>query len=200
MKALNLYAGLGGNRRKWSDFNVNVTAVENNAGIAAIYQDMFPDDRVIVGDAHEYLLEHYMEYDFIWSSPPCPTHSRYRHSVGFIAKGFKAVYPDMTLYQEIILLKHHFYGKWVVENTVSYYDPLIPPLKVGRHYMWSNFDIPNIKVGKSGIGDMPKIKQLEELSGYDLSGYKIANKRQMLRNLVSPEVGRHVLECAIASE
>ena len=75
MKVLNLYAGIGGNRKLWED--VEVTAVENNAQIAKIYQDFFPDDKMVIADAHQYLLEHYKEFDFIWSSPPCPTHSRF---------------------------------------------------------------------------------------------------------------------------
>ena len=37
MKVLNLYAGIGGNRKLWTD--VEVTAIENNESIAAIYQD-----------------------------------------------------------------------------------------------------------------------------------------------------------------
>lgn len=72
MKVLNLYCGIGGNRRQWE--NVEVTAVEHNESIAAIYKDLFPNDIVIVADAHQYLLDHYSEFDFIWASPPCPTH------------------------------------------------------------------------------------------------------------------------------
>ncbi|GAI27248.1 unnamed protein product, partial [marine sediment metagenome] len=117
IKVLNLYAGIGGNRKLWE--NVDVTAIENNAEIAKIYQDFFSNDKVIVTDAHQYLLKYFMEYDFIWSSPPCPTHSITR----FLHK--KKVYPDMELYQEIILLKHFFRGKWVVENVKPYYKPLI---------------------------------------------------------------------------
>jgi DNA (cytosine-5)-methyltransferase 1 len=135
MKVLNLYAGLGGNRKLWT--NVEVTAVELDPRIAAVYQRLNPEDTVVVGDAHQYLLDHYDEYDFIWSSPPCPTHSRMakatRHSL--------RRYPDMKLYEEILFLKHFFKGQWVVENVVSYYDPLIEPKRNGRHYYWANFDV-----------------------------------------------------------
>jgi site-specific DNA-cytosine methylase len=55
MKILNLYAGIGGNRKLWGD--VEVVAVENNEKIAQIYQDFFPGDKVILGDAHKYLEE-----------------------------------------------------------------------------------------------------------------------------------------------
>ena len=80
MKVLNLYAGIGGNRKLWN--GVDCTAVEIEPKIAKIYSDFFPKDKVIVGDAHQYLLEHYDDgWDFIWSSPPCPTHSitRFMH-------------------------------------------------------------------------------------------------------------------------
>ena len=80
MKVLNLYAGIGGNRRLWQ--NVHVTAVEQNADIAKVYYHFFPEDKMIIGDAHEYLLKHFTEYDFIWSSPPCPTHSKINYSNG----------------------------------------------------------------------------------------------------------------------
>jgi len=70
IKILNLYAGIGGNRKLWPDQEIEVTAIENNKSIAKIYKDFFPNDTVIVGDAHQYLLEHYKEFDFIWSSPP----------------------------------------------------------------------------------------------------------------------------------
>jgi len=77
VKILNLYAGIGGNRKLWGG-EIEVIAVEINPDIAKIYQDNFPNDKVIVGDAHAYLEEHFEEFDFIWSSPPCPSHSKIR--------------------------------------------------------------------------------------------------------------------------
>jgi len=84
MKILNLYAGIGGNRTLWREEH-EVTAVENNKERAEVYQKRFPNDTVVVGDAHKYLLEHHSEFDFIWSSPPCPTHSRLNYPA--FAKG-----------------------------------------------------------------------------------------------------------------
>ena len=74
MKILNLYAGIGGNRKLWGDEH-EITAVEYDVKIAECYKKLFPNDNVIVADAHEYLRKHFREYDFIWASPPCPTHS-----------------------------------------------------------------------------------------------------------------------------
>lgn len=131
MMVLNLYAGIGGNRKLWTD--VEVTAVELNPQIAKIYQDFFPDDKVIVADAHQYLLEHFKEFEFIWSSPPCPTHSRVNDM--FVRSEVNPIrYADMGLYQEIILLKSYFKGKYCVENVVSFYEPLYPPQEIDNHY------------------------------------------------------------------
>lgn len=201
MKVLNLYCGIGGNRKLWTD--VEVTAVEFNPDIAGVYQKFFPDDKVIVGDAHQYLLEHYQEFDFIWSSPPCPTHSKINYSNG----GRWAVeYPDMKLYQEIILLQEWFKGKYVVENVISYYEPLIKPQESGRHYFWSNFTIPKkdygVQIGTLMHGTRKRIirevqiPELMSLHGFDLNEIKIPNKRQVLRNCVFPELGLLILDMA----
>ena len=191
MRILNLYAGIGGNRRLWS--NAQVTAVEINPDIAKVYKDFYPQDTVIVGDAHQYLLEHYKEFDFIWSSPPCPTHGQYRFNVGVRAKGYKGVYPDMKLYEEIIFLQYHAKGLYAVENVVSYYEPLIQPQKVGRHYVWSNFSISPFECEASNIGSKNKISDFQE---YDLTKYKLSNKRQVLRNGVNSSLGLHIFLCA----
>ena len=171
---------------------VEVTAVELNPDIAAIYKDFFPDDKIVIGDAHNYLLENYNEYDFIWSSPPCQTHSQIRYNLGFKNRGTKAVYPDMKLYEEILLLQWYFKGEWVVENTRGFYEPLIPPRFIGSHYIWSNFYIQNIKTDNRNHRD-GTVESLQSRKQIDLSGYDIINKRQILRNCVEPELGLHII-------
>jgi DNA (cytosine-5)-methyltransferase 1 len=200
IKVLNLYAGIGGNRKLWE--NVEVTAVEINPEIAKIYQDFFPEDKVVVGDAHKYLLEHYREFDFIWSSPPCPTHSR-MNNLKFqqIDKGFKPKFPDMKLYEEIVFLKHWFKGKWVVENVISYYDPLIKPQKSNNHYFWCNFIILNQQKDIRGIRS-EDIKYKEKRNGFDFSDKDVPKrfKKKVLNNCVKPEVGLSVFNCAYKSK
>ena len=203
MKILNLYAGIGGNRKLWKGHEV--TAIENVQDIADVYQKLFPKDKVIVGDAHQYLLEHFKEFDFIWSSPPCQSHSK----TNFFLSGQGIYrYPDMKLYQEIIFLKQWFKGKWVVENVIPYYKPLVEPTKViGRHNFWCNFEIPDKKIDYVQIGTMNRnaskeaqrkaiireaqIPELLDLHG--LKDFKIKNKRQVLRNCVYPELGLHII-------
>jgi len=195
MKILNLFAGIGGNRKLWGNEH-EVTAVELNPEIAAAYKHFFPNDNVIIADAHAYLLEHYKEFDFIWASPPCQSHSSFRFNIGVRYRGVKPVYPDMMLYQEIIFLNSHFKGKWVVENVKPYYEPLIKGKLIQRHLFWSNFNIPEIEIEKENLR-AAQIPQLQELHGFDLSNFKVPNKRQVLRNCVHKKLGKHVLECCI---
>lgn len=191
MKVLNLYAGIGGNRKLWED--VEVTAIEKDFDIASVYADLYPQDRLIIGDAHKYLLEHYKEFEFIWASPPCQSHCQMRQNLAVRFRGTPANYPDMKLYQEIIFLTHNFNGLWVVENVDPYYEPLIKPsVELQRHLFWSNFYIPKRKF-PTDILRSAQIPDLQKHTGIDLSKYKLANKRQILRNCVYPELGQHIL-------
>ena len=207
MKILNLYACLGGNRYKWDEvakeagIEIEVTAVELDPELARMYQERFPNDTVIVADAHQYLLDHYKEFDFIWSSPPCPTHSRARF---WSSKGENTavdpVYPDMKLYQEIIFLQNFVDCYWIVENVIPYYTPLLNGSKRGRHIFWSNFGIPyNISDRKVKISEgKNEVQKLEIFHNIDLANYK-GNQRKdkIARNLVDYEAGRTIFETVL---
>lgn len=196
MRILNLYAGIGGNRRLWGDEH-QITAVEMDPDIAAVYADLYPNDEVIVGDAHEYLLANYKNFDYIWSSPPCQSHSSFRFNIGVRYRGTEPVYPDMKLYQEIILLMTHFEGLYVVENVKPYYDVLIKPTKeLQRHYFWANYDISDAEFKGENLRTA-QIPDLEKLHQVDLSKYKLSNKRQVLRNCILPDLGLHVFRHAL---
>ena len=202
-RILNLYACLGGNRYKWDEVsdNIEVVAVELDPELARLYQERFPNDTVIVADAHEYLLNNFKDFDFIWTSPPCPTHSRVRMSQKnrdtFIDK-----YPDMKLYEEVILLQHNFKGKYVVENVIPYYEPLMPAKKRGRHLYWTNFNLPN-NVGERKLPGtltnmIDEVGVLCKFHDYDFRKYKGDQPlNKIARNLVDYEVGRTILETAM---
>jgi len=196
MKILNLYAGLGGNRKKWED--CEVTAVEMEPDIAAVYKKLHPSDELIIGDAHQYLLDHADEYGAVWTSPPCQTHSRMMKAT----KHKKKRFTDLSLYQEIIFLQHFYKGKWVVENVKPYYSPLITPTSIlGRHYFWSNFPISDFKVpSPKGFINTTTVKGAEELKkwlGIEYKGnlYYKGNHcpGQILRNCVHPSLGEHIM-------
>lgn len=190
MKVLNLYAGIGGNKKFWA--NCEITAIELNPDIAKIYKEFFPDDNVIVDDAHEYLLKHFKEFDFIWSSPPCPTHSNIRRC-GVHKGQYEALYPDMTLYQEIILLNNFARAKFCIENVIPYYKPLIKNFfQLGRHYFWSNFFIKEINVINKREKKHEDITGNDLIYGIDLLKYDIKDKRKILRNMVDPEIGLYI--------
>lgn len=208
MKILNLYAGIGGNRKLWGDEH-EITAVELDPEIAAIYKANFPNDTVIVGDAHQYLLGHYMKFDFVWDSFPCTTHTRMNVNFSIIR------YPDLGLYQEIIFLESFFKGKYCVENVIPYYNPLIPAQQYNRHLFWCNFkirttdkrnppkQIQNIIAQKSKRkrktydGGIVNIKASQPHFGFDLSGISVKTRKdKMLRNCVDPEIGLMILEQA----
>ena len=204
IKICNLYCGIGGNRTMWK--NVNVTSVEIDERIAKVYLKRFPEDKMIIGDALEYVEENFREFDFIWASPPCPTHSIMCNSQN------KKKMPDLKLYSLIIFLQKWFKGKWVVENVKPYYNPLIKPtIEIDRHIFWTNFPISKLKIKKeynwyirrAQIPQLCKqhkidfkvfdvIKEVPEVH----TGKKQFRRRQILRNCVNPEIGLHIFKCA----
>lgn len=207
-KVLNLYACLGGNRYKWDEvvkqanIDLEVTAVELDKEAARLYQERFPNDKVIVSDAHQYLLDNFKDFDFIWSSPPCPSHSRARYwSSSNYDTTTEAIYPDMKLYEEILFLQHYYRtGKYVVENVIPYYEPLIPALKRGRHLYWTNFNLPNdLNDRRFAISQTKdELKALCDFHSYDFRKYKgTQSVVKMARNLVDYEAGKTIFQIAL---
>lgn len=196
MKILNLYAGIGGNRVLWGKEH-EITAVELDHEIAEIYKKRFPEDKVIVADAHNFLLENFEKYDFIWASPPCQSHSDIRR-LGVDTGQTKPIFPDMKLYQEIIFLQNFCKTKFCVENVRPYYDPLIKPTaKIGRHLFWSNFYLENFEGEQSEKIQIKNVTGSSEVFGFSLKNFNIRNKRQILRNQVDPKISEHILKCAL---
>ena len=149
MKILNAFAGHGGNRELWTDSQDQITAIEKNKLIADGYQERYPDDEVIVECAYTYIQKNYEKFDFIWCSPMCNRNSRF-------ALYHEQALPDLRLYELIVFLDTHFHGQYCVENTISWFRPLIEPQRRGRHYLWTNFWLPEFNVDKQFINEMPK--------------------------------------------
>ena len=145
----------------------------------------FPNDTVINTDAHFYLLHNYDKFDFIWSSPPCPSHSKLCYSQK-IKK-----YIDVSLYQQIILLENWFKGKYVVENVKPYYEYLIQPtVVIGRHPYWCNFEVEKLEIKNIDVTRSTK-EELSEYLGIPIPKYKGG---LLLRNSVEPKIGKHFLD------
>ncbi|MDR0285744.1 MAG: DNA cytosine methyltransferase [Propionibacteriaceae bacterium] len=215
-RVLNLYAGVGGNRAWWPS-DAEVTAVELDPGIAEAYATLWPQDTVVVGDAHRFLLDHLTDgWDLVWASPPCPSHSKLNR---FGAGKGRYRYPDLdTLYGEIILLREFAPQgmAWLVENVIPYYEPLVAPTTVlGRHYGWSNRWVPPVaadatrprisrerqsayKARKRTLSPMEAAEaaDFEEYFGLRLpacaDGWGRTKRRQVMRNCVHPLIGRVV--------
>jgi len=196
MRILNLYSGLGGNRKYWTD--CEVVAVEQQKNIANIYQDLYPYDHVIIADAHQYLIENYSKFDFIWSSPPCQSHSK----MALSGKNKTPHYPDLSLYEEILFLKQHFDGLWIVENVKPYYQPLIHAKTIGRHLFWSNFDFECIEpkspanfIKKTNVSGSEELKKWLGIE-YEGNIYYGNNHcpAQVLRNCVHPDIGKQIFD------
>lgn len=200
IKVLNLYAGVGGNRYLWP-VGLEVTAVEINAKIAAEYKRNFPLDHLVIGDAHEYLLKHYLEYDIIWTSRPCQSHTR----MNYIFK--KKQYIDLGLYQEIIFLQHFFKGRWLCENVNPYYIPLVPAqFHICRHLFWTNVpqltpvklpDFPKEYQGHNkGMNIMPRKAICDWLGivpGQQTIYLSGKSSEQVYRNCVHPLLGQSIM-------
>lgn len=204
MKILVLYAGLGGTMNLIDDTIHEITNVELNPQIAEVLANRKPNQKVIITDAHDYLLDHSDEYDFIQSSPPCQSHTA---MMKFTRHKLKR-YPDMKLYEEILFLQNFYKGIWYVENVIPYYEPLIDPsFKIGRHLFWSNFKVNKMESEPSSPKNMINEatvsgkKLMMDWLGiyYEKNIYYDGNHcpAQVLRNCMHPLIGKHIFDCAM---
>jgi DNA (cytosine-5)-methyltransferase 1 len=105
----------------------------------------------------------------------------------------------MILYEEILFLKHFYNGKYVVENVVPYYEPLVAAKRRHRHLYWTNFNLPSVLSNRNGNGliEKGKISDLEKFHNIDLSTYKgNQSKTKIGRNLVDYEAGKTIFQTA----
>lgn len=205
MKILVGCAGIGAESELWEDNVHEITHVEIDPVIAKVLRDRKPNRVVVIGDAFQYLLDHYNEFDFIWISPPCQGNSRMIRS----GRNRSPRYPDLRLYEVKIFLDYNFSGSYVIENVIPYYDPLIiPTIKIGRHYFWSNFYISNFREvyqPKNFIttGTVKGSEELKKWLGISYEGnlYYDGNHDpcQVLRNCIHPLIGEHVFNCLLST-
>ena len=196
MKILNLYAGIGGNRKLWGDHH-QITNIEINPELCKQLRNQFPNDTTIEHDSMSYLIRHYSEFDFIWASPPCQTHSRMNRIND--EKYHRHQYIDPSLYQIIIFLQENYEGGYIVENVIPYYGVAFNPVIYGRHSFWSNYDIkclnwkpPKFNLFDQSLNDLRKYFDIQLLKNIYLEDSH--DPKQIFRNAVNPQLGKLLLE------
>lgn len=196
MKILNLYAGIGGNRKLWHKDH-KITNVEINPQLCEQLRINFPNDTTIEHDAMDYLIQHYHKFDFIWASPPCQTHSRINRINS--SKYHRHEYIDPSLYQIIIFLQENFQGGYIVENVIPYYGQAFSPTIYGRHSFWSNYDIQclNWTPTKQNLFDL-QLNDLQSKFQIFIEKNIYLNEshdpKQIFRNAVDPQLGNLLLQ------
>lgn len=191
----------------WGDEH-EITAVENRQDIANCYEKQFPGDKMIIADAYEYLENHFTEFDFIWASPPCQSHTmlakiRTGRKYNGTYENDRIRIPDMKLYGIILFLQHLFRGKWVVENVKPFYEPLIPPTAIiGRHYIWSNVYISSKKnITKNHLNDWKKECEIKGLDYKLVNDHKFETRKDVIvHNCVSAQDGKYILDHLLKKE
>jgi len=205
---LNAWAGIGGNTHNWNRDKYNITHIEINQEIAEANAQLHPNDTVIQTDAKQFLVENYQDFDYIWASPPCPSHSSIAKA-GAKNGQYNAKIPDMNLYGVIIFLDEYFESDWTVENVQPYYDRLdkqerekqeakqtvIPPAKkTSRHLFWSSHEIPETSVPRSGFNKKNNQEIMDWLGIQVEKSFDTVEKRKVLRNCVHPGIGEAILK------
>lgn len=131
----------------------------------------------------------------------CQANSRMIRS----GKNRKPRLPDLLLYEFKIWFDCNYKGKYVIENVIPYYQPVIEPTaKIGRHLFWANFPISedfHINQPK-GFINKTTVKGAEELKKWLGIHYKgnlyyngNHNPGQVLANCVHPDLGKHIYDC-----
>lgn len=212
LRILNLYAGIGGNAKLWhkvakdNGLKIKIIHVEINQDLCKELIRLFPNDLVYNLDAHDYLESLAREnllndFDIIWSSPPCQTHSRLNRIND--KKLHKSRYVDPSLYQQIILLKYNFNGIYFVENVKPYYGIIFDGVEIGRHVIWSNIDVNDIgyrynkKIFNLSLKDLQKEYGIILSKNIYLEYPKGHDPKQVYRNAVHPKLGKLLFERAI---
>lgn len=205
MNILTAFAGIGGNRRLWDELgSFRITAIENNPAVANEYLKLYPNDTVLIGDAWRYIPNSLDEYDIIWASPPCQTHSKLTKMNK--RQKEKKIY-DYRLYSLIDYLENNYNGIYIVENVVPSYVAKRKPVKIDRHLFWSNlplkndFQLKKMKSFHKQTRDQTHQEYIESITSW--IGFKISRNiylngnhdpMQIYRNCVHPKLGKYVLE------
>lgn len=164
---------------------------------------------MIIGDAIHYMIEHMHEFEFIWASPPCQTHTQLCVPTA-VQKGKPIPQCDFNnLYGWVNLERNWYTGYYIFENVQSNYHKKYrfpkPSIKLGRHFFWSNFPIKEKKfdynrdsIDKITIEKLARFRDidLEWLRQFKISSWTKKHDvyRTLLRNMVDADIGKYILD------
>ncbi len=201
IKILDLFCGIGGVAKGFQRYlleqgmSFEYYAVDVDPKVLRAHKKFNPLSNTILRDAYSFTDDELLEFDFIWASPPCETHSRLNFYNWGNPKKYKE--PDMRFY-ELIEMLYRLNIPFVVENVEPYYKPPIKPsVKVYRHVLWTNLSIRPFRVDLPNFSDVKDdVKSLTKYHGVPrdvVNTLGTARKaRSALRDMVNPIVSYNI--------
>lgn len=197
MRILDLYAGLGGTakgiqsvlEKKGVDYEY--FAIEIDPNVCAAHKINNPRSTVICADVKDW-LDKITDFDFVWASPPCQTHSILNFSNK--ATGKKTNLVDWSLWHVIDHLQRTENVSYVVENVLIWYnEPFKHNFNLDRHYFWTNLSLLSFEYQKRtkdwGYLSVKGWKEYHQVE-HAITG----NKRQQLRNCLHWSIAAGIFE------
>lgn len=187
MRILDLYGGVGGTGigihevcQEEFGLEYDYMIVENDEEVIKYHALNCPRSHIYKEDAINW-LDKLENFDFIWVSPPCKSHSM---AMLFWSNTEKFRQIDKDLFKWIRKTRELKLPAIVVENVVPYYGfKYKPTCMIGRHVFWANFPILPFEVPK-------RPKAFDYMTKNDWCNYKgiIAATREQARAAVHPAI------------
>jgi len=158
-------------------------AVDNDRKVLQVHSLLNPHSKTVLEDAWLISDDRLLQYDFVWASPPCESHSV------LCWKRKDKPKPDMRLWWLIRRLRK-LKVPFIVENVRPYYGTILKPTaKAGRHLLWSNLSLKSVQLN-SNVTFYDIHNRRDALVEYHgLPGWvaRVAT-RDMLRDMMHPQL------------
>jgi len=198
VRVLDLYAGLGGTdkgiRKVAAEKNIKLDyyAIEIDPAVCQAHKKNHLESNVICADVKDW-LDKVTDFDFVWASPPCQTHSINNYSNKAI--GYKTKPVDWSLWHVIDILQRAETIPFVVENVKIWYnEPFKHNFKLDRHYFWTNLQLVPFDYHKKPAKEWCHISVKDWQEYHQLEPATTGDKRQQLRNCVHWSIAAGIFE------